>query len=68
YSTTVNPGLPPTAISNPGRAAIAAALNPPAGQWRYFAVTEENGKSSFAVTLAEHERNVAICRQRNLGC
>lgn len=68
YSTTVNPGLPPTAISGPGKAAMEVALSPPEGEWRYFAVTELNGKSSFAVDLPGHERNVAVCRQKNLGC
>ncbi len=68
YSTTLNRGLPPTAISNPGKAAMEVALDPPPGDWLYFAVTEENGKSSFADDLAGHERNVAVCRQKNLGC
>lgn len=68
YSTTTNRGLPPGVISNPGKAAIEAALAPPAGDWLYFAVTQEDGHSSFAKTLAEHNQNVAVCRQKKLGC
>lgn len=68
YSTTRLRGLPPTAISNPGRAALEAALNPEEGAWMYFVLVDENGKSAFATTQAEQDRNVAICREKNLGC
>lgn len=68
YSTTVNRGLPPTAISNPSRAALEAALEPSAGDWLYFAATSQDGHSSFTKSPAEHERNVAVCRQKKLGC
>lgn len=63
YSTTLNRGLPPTPISNPGKAAMDAAAEPEEGDWLYFVVTEPDGHSSFATTLAEHERNVVKCKQ-----
>lgn len=68
YSTTLHPGLPPTAIASPGRGALNAAINPEPGPWRYFVVVDENGTSAFAETMAEHEANVRICVQKNLGC
>jgi len=68
YSTTVNRGLPPTAISNPSKAALEAALEPSPGDWLYFAATSQDGRSSFTKSPAEHERNVAVCRSKKLGC
>ncbi len=63
YSTTLNDGLPPTPISNPGKAAIDAAANPEEGNWLYFVVTEKDGRSSFTDDLAVHQGpNTAKCR------
>jgi len=62
YSTTTNAELPPTPISNPGKAGLDAAAKPADGNWLYFVVTEANGISSFADTLPEHEQNIEKCR------
>lgn len=68
YSTHAYAGLPPGPIGNPSQAALEAAVNPAKGNWIFFVVTEKDGTSAFAATLAAHNRNVAICKQRDLGC
>ena len=62
YSTYQIAGLPPTPISNPGRDAIAAVLNPPDSQELYF-VANGTGGHVFAKTIAEHQKNVAQWRK-----
>ncbi len=61
YNTYVIPGLPPTPIANPGREAIEAALNPARSDYIFF-VADGSGGHAFAVTLEEHNRNVAAWR------
>ena len=62
WNTYVIDGLPQTPIAIPGRAALAAVLNPPASDDLYF-VADGAGRHVFAATLAEHNRNVAKLRQ-----
>lgn len=47
YNTRLNPGLPPTPIASPGRAALAAALNPEPGPWLYYVLASEDGSHFF---------------------
>lgn len=60
HSTYVVPALPPTPISNPGRAAIEAALHPAEDpDVLYFvAIGDGSGRHVFADTLAAHNANV----------
>ncbi len=61
YNTYKIDGLPPTPIANPGRASLAAVLNPPRSTELFF-VANGQGGHVFASTFAEHERNVARWR------
>lgn len=61
YNTYVIDALPPTPIANPGLASIQAALNPDESDYVFF-VADGSGGHAFAVTLAEHNENVAKWR------
>ncbi|MCW8984125.1 MAG: endolytic transglycosylase MltG [Thermoanaerobaculales bacterium] len=58
YNTYRYPGLPPGPINSPGRAALAAAINPQPSPYLYF-VAKPGGGHAFSKTLAEHNRAVA---------
>jgi UPF0755 protein len=62
YNTYLIDGLPPTPIANPGIEAIEAVLDPADTGFIFF-VADGNGGHAFAVTLAEHNRNVAAWRE-----
>jgi UPF0755 protein len=61
WNTYVIDGLPPTPIANPGPESIRAALNPDDTPFVFF-VADGTGGHAFAVTLAEHNANVAKWR------
>ncbi|MBV8593920.1 MAG: endolytic transglycosylase MltG [Caulobacteraceae bacterium] len=62
YNTYRVAGLPPTPIANPGRAALAAALDPAKTDDLYFVATGAGGHV-FTPSFAEHQKNVARWRQ-----
>jgi len=61
YNTYQIDGLPPGPIANPGKAAIEAALNPDSTEFIFF-VADGTGGHAFAITLREHNENVAKWR------
>ncbi len=65
YNTYVHAGLPPGPVANPGLPSLRAAMQPAQSSYLYFVAAGDNpqGRSMFATTLEEHERNVAGYRQ-----
>jgi UPF0755 protein len=61
YNTRVHAGLPPTPIASPGAAALEAALRPAETDFLYYVLCSPDGAHRFALTLAEHNRNVDEC-------
>jgi UPF0755 protein len=61
YNTYLHAGLPPGPVANPGIKALRAALAPAQTNFLYFVAAGDNpqGKSLFAATIDEHNRNVA---------
>jgi len=62
WNTYKRAGLPPHPIANPGRASIAAVLNPAITKELFF-VADGTGGHAFAETAAEHDRNVLKWRK-----
>ncbi len=58
YNTYIHKGLPAGPIGNPGLSAIRAAINPTANDYWYY-LTATDGKTIWAKTLDEHNRNKA---------
>ncbi len=57
YNTYKYKGLPPSAIANPGLAAIAAAYNPATTKCMFY-LHDKNRKIHCAVTYEEHKKNI----------
>lgn len=65
YNTYLHSGLPPGPVANPGAASLRAAMNPAKTDYLYFVAAGLNaqGRSRFASTLDEHNRNVELYRE-----
>lgn len=63
YNTYTHEGLPPGPISNPGRAALKAVLQPDATPFLYF-VSRNDGTHQFSATLAEHQAAVNLYQKK----
>jgi len=63
YNTYRVPALPPGPISGVGRASLQAAAAPETTSYRYYVLAPAcDGSHVFAVTFAEHSRNVSAFR------
>jgi UPF0755 protein len=56
YNTYLNPGLPPTPISNPGLKAIRATITPITTDYLYY-LTGTDGLMRYGRTFEEHKKN-----------
>lgn len=59
YNTYERLGWPPTAIGNPGQAAIKAALNPESSPYWFYLSSAKTETTIFSKTLDEHNLNRA---------
>jgi len=64
YNTYVYPGLPPSAITNPGYESLVAAFRPAATNYIFF-VRTAGGHHTFSETLAAH--NIAVKKYRAMS-
>jgi UPF0755 protein len=64
YNTYKFTGLPPTPIKTVSEVALRAALQSAFVPYKYY-VSDSHGKTYYAQTLAEHEKNVAKARSGN---
>ncbi len=54
YNTYLNPGLPPSPISNPGKSTILAALRPADTLYYYYALDPSVNEHHFSQSYKEH--------------
>ena len=64
YNTYKVTGLPPTPIATVAEKALKAAMSPAAVDYLFY-VSDKNGKTYYASTQAEHDRNVQKARNAN---
>ena len=57
YNTYTIPALPPGPISNPGKEALMATINPAPTKYLYF-VSRNDGTTAFSESLAQHNQAV----------
>jgi UPF0755 protein len=61
YNTYDKPGMPPGAIGNPGKSALAGAAKPSGNfPYFYFVTVDKQGTMKYAKTLAEHNKNIQL--------
>jgi hypothetical protein len=64
YNTRLHTGLPPTPISNPGRAAILAAAHPAHVSYLYYVAAPDGcGELLFSTSFATFEHDAALYRE-----
>lgn len=66
YNTYRVPGLPPTPIAAPGKAALAAAVSPAKVPYLYYVLVDRSGKHGFTESAAEFEKWKADSQRRGV--
>lgn len=66
YNTYKYKGLPPTPISTVTAASLNGALSPAAVPYKFYVLTDKQGRHKFATTIEEHNANVADSRRRGI--
>lgn len=59
FNTYIHPGLPPEPICSPSLSSIEAVINANSNTPYWYYITDPSGVMHYAVTLEEHEDNVA---------
>jgi len=67
YNVKSKRGLPAGPIQNPGKDALQGAMAPPEGKWLFFVLIDKSGRSAFAETLPEHDRNTDTAKKNGVG-
>ncbi len=67
YNTYLHAGLTPTPICVPSSQALAAAVSPVPGPWRYFVVVDKSGTEAFAETYAQQQANEALAARNGVA-
>lgn len=61
YNTHRKPGMPPGAISNPGKVALQAAINPVgSAKVVFFMSIDKEGHMAYAETDSQHQANIRL--------
>jgi UPF0755 protein len=68
YNVRTRVGLPPTPVSNPGVASLQAAIQPAAGNWLYYVVSDAAGHHVFTADEDVFTAAVAKCKANGWGC
>lgn len=68
YNVRTRVGLPPTPVSNPGEASLQAAIQPAAGDWIYYVVSDSAGHHVFTADEDVFTAAVAKCKANGWGC
>jgi UPF0755 protein len=68
YNTYLHAGLPPTPISNPGAAALNAAVHPASGDWMYYVNDDAAGHLFFTDDENAFAAAAARCKANHWGC
>ena len=66
YDCRGNISLPPTPISFPSKASLAAAINPAEGDWLYYVVKDAQGNEFFTKDFDEFNKQKQLSKQQGL--